>query len=90
MATVACVSFFKLTSYFPSFHGSTNGVPVVLLYLGFIGDTYFHRDYFQNADHWQRTMGASMSGILPIGLPGRFIEVPGGGSILVLVKSLPV
>jgi len=67
-----------------------HGVPVVLLYLGFIGDTYFRRDYFVDADHWQRTVGAYMSGALPVSLPGRCVDVPGGGSFMMLIGSLPV
>jgi hypothetical protein len=66
------------------------GVPVVLLYLGFIGDTYFRSDYLKDADHWQRAMGTYMHGVVPKDLPGRTISGQVGGSFTFLVKSLPI
>jgi hypothetical protein len=63
---------------------------VALLYLGFVGDFNIGTDYFRDADHWQRTMGAYMSSVVPVGLPGRLVEVPGGGSLILLVESLPI
>lgn len=65
------------------------GVPVVLLYLGFLGDTYF-ADSFVDDGHWQRTLGAYTDGVVPAGLPGRTVKLPGGGCFLMLAKSLPV
>ena len=64
------------------------GVPVVLLYLGFTGDTYF-ADHFKDGDHWQRAMGAYMQGVVPVGLPGHTVELGGRGSFVMLVRSLP-
>lgn len=66
------------------------GVPVVLLYLGFTGDTYFRSDYLKDADHWQRVMGAYMHGVVPIGFPGTPIAGRNGGTFTLLVKSLPI
>jgi hypothetical protein len=65
------------------------GVPVVLLYLGFIGDTHF-KDYFRDADHWQRAMGACMNGVVPLSLPGRTVSTAGRGSFVMLVKAAGV
>jgi hypothetical protein len=65
------------------------GLPVALLYLGFHGDTYFN-DYFRDSDHWQRSMGAYMSGILPLSLPGFTIMSDNGGEFMMFVESLPV
>jgi len=45
-------------------------VPVLLLYLGFIGDTYFKSDYFRDDAHWQRTMHAYTARVLPEGWIG--------------------
>ena len=67
-----------------------SGVPVVLLYLGFIGDTHFRSDYFRDSDHWQRAMDDYMSGVLPPDLPSRVIQGKDGGSLAILVKSLPI
>jgi hypothetical protein len=65
------------------------GIPVVLLYLGFTGDTYFRSDYLQDADHWQRAMGAYMHDVVPKGLPGTPIAGQNGAAFTLLVKSLP-
>jgi hypothetical protein len=62
---------------------------VVLLYLGFTGDTYF-RDHFKDADHWQRVMGAYIHGVIPEGLPGVTVSTNRGGSFTMLVESIPV
>lgn len=67
-----------------------HGLNVALLYLGFVGDLNIAEDYFRDADHWQRAIGAYMSGVVPVGLPGRFIDLPGGGSLILLVESLPI
>lgn len=66
------------------------GIPVVLLYLGFLGDTYFRSDYLRDADHWQRAMGAYLHGVVPIGLPGTPIAGRNGGTFTLLVKSMPI
>jgi len=63
------------------------GVPVVLLYLGFTGDTYFRSDYLKDADHWQRVMGAYLQGVVPEGLPGNPIAGKDGSTFTLLVKS---
>jgi len=54
------------------------GVPVILLYLGFLGDTYFS-DRFIDRDHWQRAMGSYMEGVVPLNLPGQEIAGRSGG-----------
>ena len=65
------------------------GLPVVLLYLGFIGDTHF-RDCFRHDDHWQGVMKVHLEGSVPLDLPGRTITVGSTGSFVLLVKSMPV
>jgi hypothetical protein len=47
------------------------GVPVVLVYLGFVGDTYFKNDYLRDADHWQRVMGGYMQGVMTHSMVGE-------------------
>jgi hypothetical protein len=65
------------------------GVPVVLLYLGFTGDTYF-RDSIRDADHWQQLMRGYLHGVVPPDLPGRALAHKSGGSFTFLVGALPV
>lgn len=66
------------------------GIPTVLLYLGFTGDTYFERDYLVDADHWQRVMGAYMHDVVPLNFPNRVGACSTGESPRMLIASLPV
>lgn len=66
-----------------------SGVPVVLLYLGFLGDTYF-ADHFRDHDHWQRAIGAYMNGVLPLALPGKVVRNEEGVGFIFMIASLPV
>jgi hypothetical protein len=66
------------------------GIPTVLLYLGFLGDSYFRADYFRNHDHFQRIMGAYMNGVIPLSLPGKRIAGTGDASLQIVVESIPV
>jgi hypothetical protein len=65
------------------------GVPVVLLYLGFTGDTYF-RDHLRDADHWQQLVRRYLHAVVPPDLPGRELRHVSGGSLTLLVGALPV
>jgi hypothetical protein len=64
------------------------GVHVVLLYLGFTGDTYFE-DHLTNDAHWQQTMRAYLKGVVP-SWPGQVTPHESGGSVRLLIRSLPV
>jgi hypothetical protein len=68
------------------------GMPVVLLYLGFIGDSGISDVGvpFRDNDHWQRVMGAYMQGVLPQSFPETRIEFESAGSMTMLIRSLPV
>ena len=66
------------------------GVPVVLLYLGFTGDTYF-RDYIKDDAHWQRLMATYVEDVVPAAWVGTTTpHLPSGGSVKLLVRSSPV
>jgi hypothetical protein len=41
------------------------GVPVVLLYLGFTGDTYFDADFLRDDAHWQTLMRTYLAPVAP-------------------------
>jgi len=64
------------------------GVPAVLLYLGFTGDQYF-ADYLHDERHWQRVMGGYMQEVVPHSFPERRHDCPNGGSVHLLVRSVP-
>jgi hypothetical protein len=64
------------------------GVPVVLLYLGFTGDTYFEADYLRDDAHWQRVMGVYVLGTVPLWWPGTTTPHE-RGSVTMLIRSMP-
>lgn len=64
------------------------GLPVVLLYLGFVDDRHFS-DHFVDHKHWQRMMGAYMRDVVPLSFPGRAIEFDNGETFMMLIKSFP-
>jgi len=66
---------------------ATLGLPVVLMYLGFIGDCSFPKDWIRSADHWQRLVGGYIQGVVPQGFPDRHVPV-GPGSLVLIVRSL--
>ena len=66
------------------------GLPVVLLYLGFTGDTYFDGDYIRDDAQWQRVMGGYMQGVVPQQFPEQVHTLTSRGSLQMLVRSVPV
>lgn len=44
---------------------SSLDIPVVLLYLGFIGDCYFEKDYFEDEISWKKTFNQYIDKIVP-------------------------
>jgi hypothetical protein len=69
-----------------------SGMPTVLLYLGFLGDTGIVDVGipFRDNDHWQRVMGAYIHGVLLQSFPETRIKFNNGGSMIMLIRSLPV
>lgn len=68
---------------------ASEGVPVVLMYLGFIGDTYFKNDYLRDKAHWQKVFLNHSKNILP----DNFINKPifcGGATMTILIRSIQV
>jgi hypothetical protein len=65
------------------------GLPVVLLYLGFTGDTNIGADHFRNDPHWQRVMGGYLQGIVSQQFPEKIHKV-NSGSIQMLIRSMDV
>ncbi len=45
---------------------------------------------FRDNDHWQRGMGAYMQGILTQSFPETWLEFESGGSMIMLIRSLPI
>jgi len=68
---------------------ANSGTPVVLLYLGFVGDSYFANDYFRSHNHWQRTMGAYLQGVVPQSLPEQRAHFC-RADLIFLIRSMEV
>lgn len=65
------------------------GLPAVLLYLGFTGDTYFRRDHFRDDAHWQDFMKSHITGVFPTERLEQGIDC-GGATMTILIRSLPI
>jgi hypothetical protein len=65
------------------------GIPVVLLYLGFTGDTYFD-ELLTSSEHWQRAMGGYIQGAVPQRFVEKRINFDDGGSVQFIVRSQTV
>ena len=66
---------------------ATCGIPVVLLYLGFVGDTEIRKTYFQSDKDWQKAMGDYMQGLVPPSFLNQQHDTEGGGTMLMLSRS---
>lgn len=68
------------------------GLPVALLYLGFLGDEGIRDagEPIKDRDHWQRLMGAYLQGVIPNHFPGIHLHEASGASMRMLVEALPV
>lgn len=71
-----------------SVHLAVMGYRVVLLYLGFSGDTYF-RDPIEDECQWQRVVGGYLQGVVPQTFPEKD-HLLGSGSLRLLIQSRPV
>ena len=88
--TLTADSHYQLANRLASaYKVASAGVPVVLLYLGFTGDTYF-TDHLRDATQWQQLMRSYLQGVVPSDLPGRVLPHASGGSLTFLVGALPV
>jgi hypothetical protein len=70
---------------------SSLGIPVVLIYLGFIEDSYFKTDHFRSPEHWQRVIGGYLQGVVPQSFPDQiFTPKDGGAKFGMLIRSLKI
>ena len=66
------------------------GYHIVLMYLGFTGDTWFTDDHFRSPDHWQRVFGGYIQNVVPQGFPERRFAMDNDGSLTMVVRSQAV
>lgn len=85
-----CDNHFQLVNRFAySCHLASLGWNVILLYLGFSGDTYFE-DCIRNERHWQRVMGGYLNGIVSDSFPESLFAFNGNGSLQMLIEAREV
>jgi ADP-ribosylglycohydrolase len=65
------------------------GLHAVLLFLGFLGDDYFG-DHFADAAGFEADIRAHIAALIPTDAIGRRVPHGSGGSMSVLIESLPV
>jgi hypothetical protein len=67
------------------------GVPTVLVYLGFVGDTGINDvgECFRNDEHWHTAFSAYADSVVPAGLFGHRLETP-AAPFWLLVRSRSV
>jgi len=66
------------------------GIPTVLLYLGWLQSPDWPVDCLRDAAHWDQVMSDYMKDVVPATFPGQVFQTPAGGSMLMLIRSLPV
>ncbi len=65
------------------------GIPVALLYLGFLGDDeLFPNDYLRDEAHWLRVMGGYLESVVPQNFPERVYTL-GDAPLVMLIRSVP-
>jgi len=69
---------------------ATCGIPVILLYVGFINDQEIDSSYFRDDEHWQRAMSGYLQGVVPQSFLGSIHQIDQNGPMLMLSRSLAV
>jgi len=65
------------------------GIPVILVYLGFLGDKSWPRDQFEDDRHWMHELRKYMDNHIPEDFISRWIDC-GEEQIQMIIRSLPV
>ncbi|HVC92748.1 MAG TPA: hypothetical protein VND64_03610 [Pirellulales bacterium] len=66
---------------------ANDGIPVVLLYLGWLNSPAWPRDCFRDQAHWQQVMHKYMAGVVPASFPERLFKFHDRGSMQMLIRS---
>lgn len=65
------------------------GVPVTVLYLGFVQDAYWPADQFRSTEEWTRAARNYLSNVVPLEALNRHLQCSAGGSLLITMGCLP-
>lgn len=64
------------------------GVPTVLMYLGWLRSPDWPRDPLRDADHWKQVVADHMKTVAPVSFLERAFSTAKGGSMQMIVRSL--
>lgn len=65
------------------------GLPVTVLYLGFVNDPYWTRDMFRSTEDWTRAARGYLGNVIPVEALNRRLACSEGGSLLISAAALP-
>lgn len=65
------------------------GLPVTLLYLGFLNDSYWSSDAFESPADWTSAARRYLGNVIPLEVLGRALPCSAAGSLRILETSLP-
>jgi hypothetical protein len=65
------------------------GIPVIVLYLGFVQDAYWPADQFKSSEDWMQAARDYLGKVVPVEAFNRRFQCPAGGSLLISVAALP-
>jgi hypothetical protein len=65
------------------------GVPVTVLYLGFVQDPFWPKDQFESNEDWMRAARSYLGNVVPVDVLGRRLQCSERGSLLISAAALP-
>lgn len=65
------------------------GVPVTVLYLGFVQDPYWPKDRFESDEDWMQTARSYLGNVVPVNVLNRRLQCSERGSLLISAAALP-
>jgi hypothetical protein len=65
------------------------GVPVTILYLGFVQDPYWPKDHFESNEDWMQAAHRYLGNVVPVDVLDRRLQCSERGSLLISAAALP-
>lgn len=65
------------------------GVPVTVLYLGFVRDPYWPKDQFESGGDWIHAARSYLANVMPVDMLDRRLQCSERGSLMIRAAALP-
>lgn len=65
------------------------GVPVTVLYLGFVQDPYWPKDQFESNEDWMQAARSYLGNVVPVDVLDQRLKCSERGSLLISAAALP-